>query len=212
MQKIPTLFQRTGYDGHKRVRDEVTPGCEWVLAGEGRATRKFDGTCCMVRAGELYRRHELRFRRGPSGTLDRVGGVPRDFEPACDVDQVTLKQQGWVPVGDGPEDRWHREAFEFRNGECLAWEKRPLIDGTYELVGPKVQGNPDGFPRHDLVRHGEWIIGDGFAADPQKWDDCPRTFEGIRQYLRTHPFEGVVWHHPDGRMVKIKARDFGIGR
>ena len=24
------------------------------------------------------------------------------------------------------------------------------------------------------------------------------------------PFEGIVWHHPNGRMVKIKARDFGI--
>lgn len=24
--------------------------------------------------------------------------------------------------------------------------------------------------------------------------------------------EGVVWHHPDGRMVKIKTRDFGLTR
>ena len=24
------------------------------------------------------------------------------------------------------------------------------------------------------------------------------------------PIEGIVWHHPDGRMAKIKARDFGI--
>jgi len=24
--------------------------------------------------------------------------------------------------------------------------------------------------------------------------------------------EGIVWHHPDGRMVKIKGVDFGINR
>ena len=22
--------------------------------------------------------------------------------------------------------------------------------------------------------------------------------------------EGIVWHHPDGRMAKIKRRDFGL--
>ena len=36
MKKIPTLFKRT-YDGPriKGITDEVTPGMEWVLAGEG---------------------------------------------------------------------------------------------------------------------------------------------------------------------------------
>ena len=47
MKKIPTLFKRT-YDGPriKGITDEVTPGLEWVLAGEGLATVKIDGTCC----------------------------------------------------------------------------------------------------------------------------------------------------------------------
>ena len=36
MKKIPTLFKRT-YDGPriKGITDEVAPGLEWVLAGEG---------------------------------------------------------------------------------------------------------------------------------------------------------------------------------
>lgn len=42
--------------GDKLVRDEVV---EWVIAGEGRATRKLDGTCCMMRGGKLYRRFEV---------------------------------------------------------------------------------------------------------------------------------------------------------
>ena len=35
MKKIPTLFKRT-YDGPriKGISDEVTPGLEWVLAGD----------------------------------------------------------------------------------------------------------------------------------------------------------------------------------
>ena len=101
MQKIISLFQRN-YDTDKLVRDEVVDGAQWVLAGEGVATRKFDGTCCLVRDGKLFKRYEVK----PGGK------PPANFEPANDVDEATGKQQGWVPVGDGPEDRWHRQSYQ----------------------------------------------------------------------------------------------------
>ena len=54
MKKIPTLFERQ-YENHKVVgiTDNVTPGLEWVLEGEGVATVKIDGSCTAisVRAG-----------------------------------------------------------------------------------------------------------------------------------------------------------------
>jgi len=182
VQKIISLFQQN-YDGDRLVRNEVVPGAEWVVAGEGAATRKFDGTCCLVRDGRLYKRCEVK----PGST------PPPDFEPAGGVDEVTGKQQGWLPVGDGPQDRWHREAWE-------ALKNR--VDGTAELVGPKVQGNPENESCHMLLYH--------HLADPLP--HCPRDFEGIKAYLATAGIEGVVWHHPDGRMVKIKAKDFGLKR
>lgn len=182
MKKIVSLFQRN-YDGDRCVRDEIVPGAEWVVAGEGVATRKFDGTCCLIRGGHLYKRYEVK----------KGGKPPADFEPANDVDENTGKQQGWVPVGDGPDDQWHREAF--------AVFKDPILnDGTWELCGPKVQGNPEGFETHVLVRH-------GFVKLP----DCPRDFAGLKAYLQERTIEGVVWHHPDGRMVKIKKKDFAKG-
>ncbi len=119
MKKIISLFQRN-YDTDRLVRDEVTPGAEWVLAGEGVPTRKFDGTCCMVRDGKLYKRHDV--KRGKT--------APPDFEPAQDPDPVTGHLPGWLPVGDGPEDKWHREAWQAQ----FPW----LRDGTYELCGPKI--------------------------------------------------------------------------
>lgn len=181
MKKIISLYQRN-YDGDRLVRDEVVPGAEWVLAGEGVATRKFDGTCCMIRDGALWKRYEVR----PGGK------APSGFEPANDVDEVTGKQQGWLPVGDGPEDRWHREAMQ---------QEIMLADGTYELCGPKVQGNPERFDGHALVPHGrEVLVG------------VHRDYASIKAYLAVHDIEGIVWHHPDGRMVKIKAKDFGIKR
>lgn len=187
MQKIITLFARN-YDGDRLVRDEVTPGAEWVATGEGVATRKFDGTCCLVRGGLLYKRHEV--RQVGTGTGGGVFSVayPFGWGPAGGMDPVTGKVQGWVPVGEGPEDRWHREAWAACPG---------LPDGTYELCGPKVQGNPERFETYVLVPHGcEALL------------DCPRDFAGLRDYLLARAIEGVVFHHPDGRMVKIKRRDF----
>lgn len=179
MQKIISLFQRN-YETDRLVRNEVVSGAEWVLGGEGVATRKFDGTCCLVRDGRLYKRH----------TLKRGKKAPDGFEPATDPDAATGKQEGWLPVGDGPEDKWHRQAFVDL-----------LTDGTYELCGPQVQGNPEGFVTHLLVPHGKHGV-----------TGAPRTFEELQDYFGTHDIEGIVWHHPDGRMVKIKAKDFGIKR
>ena len=181
MKKTLSLFQRN-YDGDRLVRNELVPGAEWVAAGEGVATRKHDGTCCMVRDGVLWKRHELKAGKP----------APAGFEAAQAPDSVTGDTPGWLPVGDGPEDARHREAWNaVREGS----------EGTYELCGPKVQGNPEGFASHVLIRHGCEALA-----------EAPRDWTGLRSYLANKDIEGIVWHHPDGRMVKIKGKDFGLKR
>lgn len=41
MKKIVSLFQRN-YDGDRLVRNEVVPGAEWVIAGDGSPTMDND--------------------------------------------------------------------------------------------------------------------------------------------------------------------------
>lgn len=177
MKKIPTLFIRNRKTN--LVINEVNHGCEWVIQGSGIATRKFDGTCCLIRDGKLYKRYDAKKGRTP----------PPEFEPAQDPDPITGHQPGWLLVGDGPDDKYHREA--------LANYERIPIDGTYELVGPKIQGNPEGYLTHAFVAHGVDIM-----------PDCPRDYEELKVYLEPLTIEGIVWHHPDGRMAKLKRRDF----
>ena len=59
MKKIPSLFKRD-YEGNRLVYPEVVEGCEWVLAGEGVASRKWDGTACLVQDGKLYKRYDAK--------------------------------------------------------------------------------------------------------------------------------------------------------
>ena len=178
MKKIPTLFVRDfEHDNGRYVTSEVTPGCEWVLAGEGTPTRKYDGTCMMLDDnGEWWARREV--KRGKA--------APPGFQPV-DTDETTGKTVGWEPLSQSPFAKFHADALP---------EDEP---GTYELIGPKVNGNPEGFARHSLVPH----------VHAQAFEDVPRDHDGIRAWLAAHSlFEGIVWHHPDGRMAKIKARDF----
>lgn len=188
MEKIPSVWQRN-YDTDRLIRDEVVPEAKWVLDGEGKSTRKFDGTCCSIfEDGTFWKRHEVNHKKGKTR--------PEGFVPAGDGwDPLTGKEQGWVPVGDGPEDRWHREALENMKEQGFV---RP---GRYELCGPKVQGNPEGFDTHVLVPHGsEVFVG------------VPRDFEGMKEWLAAHDVEGIVFHHPDGRMAKVKKKDYGLKR
>lgn len=178
MKKIPSLFVRDQQT--KLVTNSITPGCEWVINGLGQATRKHDGTCCMVRDGKFWKRYDAKGKTPPPG-----------FEAAQEPDAG--HHPGWLTVGDDAGDQWHREAWNAAGGH--------LQDGTYELIGPKIQGNPEGRPTHTLIAHGCEVLA-----------DAPRTFDAIKAYLAGKNIEGIVWHHPDGRMVKIKVRDFGMKR
>ncbi|BBM88058.1 hypothetical protein [Candidatus Uabimicrobium amorphum] len=180
MKKTPTIFKRDEQD-RKKVIDEVYPGCEWVFAGEGVATRKYDGTCVKIEDGKYFKRREVKKGKSiPDGFIQEV------------LDETTGKRFGWMEVDpELAENKWHMEAFD-----------ASLTPGTYELVGPKIQGNLEGYETHTLVKH----------SDAEKYDDVPRSFSGISQWLEDKDVEGLVFHHPDGRMAKIKKRDFGLKR
>lgn len=165
----------------REILSEVNGGCEWVLNGEGIATRKYDGTCCKIEDGMLYKRREVKpGKQIPSGFI------------AEDYDKITGKTFGWLPVSkDNPEDKYHIIAYN-----------KPMEDGTYELLGEKIQGNPEHIEGHILFKH----------SNAEKYENCPRSYNGLKEWLSDKDIEGIVFHHPDGRMAKIKKRDFGMGR
>ncbi len=180
MKKIPTIFKRNP-ENMRDVLNEPHLDCKWVFDGDGVATRKYDGTCVRIEDDEYFKRREVK-----NGKNIPVGFIEEQF------DQNTGKRVGWVPVdSNSKEDKWHIEAFD-----------PSLPNGTYELVGPKIQGNPENCEKHMLVKH----------SDVEIYKEVPRTFDGIASWLKDKNIEGIVFHHPDGRMGKIKKRDFGQKR
>ena len=68
-----------------------------------------------------------------------------------------------------------------------------------EAIGPHFQNNPYRLTHDILVRHGSEVI-----------RDCPRSFGGLRDYLESHPIEGIVFWIDGEPMCKIKRSDFGF--
>lgn len=197
MKKIPCLFIREfKYDNQRRpnqptnitITPAVTPGCEWVLAGEGTATRKWDGSACLVQDGKLWKRYDAK-----KGKTPPAGFMPAQPEP----DPVTQHWPGWLPVVENdPASRWHWNTW--RALGAMKQTNRPLEDGTYEICGPHFGDNNEKLNEDTFVRHGHMVI-----------IEAPRTFDDLKAYMVRFPYEGIVFHHPDGRMAKIRRDDFG---
>lgn len=188
MRKIPTVYLRD-YSNPRFVTDELNPAADWVTRGEGIATRKYDGTCIRLdEAGRWWARREVK-----SGKP-----APDDFQ-LIETDDVTGKAVGWIPAGDSSFAKFLAEAllnekFALVNGAPLTSH----VPGTYELCGPRINGNPERLDVHLLIPHGDTVL-----------DDAPREFKDLRDYLlgADPMIEGIVWWHDDGRMAKLKVKD-----
>lgn len=187
MKKIPTLFERE-FGDHEvtAIRPVLTsPDLQWVLDGEGIATLKIDGSCCAIINGEFYKRYDAKRGKTP----------PEGAIPCSEPDPVTGHWPHWVKVReDDPASRWHLAALlnTLHKSVC------PIAHGTYEAVGPHFQGNPHHLDEDVLIKHGTTIL------------DVPRTFEGIRNYLKEHEIEGIVFWKDGEPQCKIKRTDFGF--
>lgn len=190
MKKISTLYKKDPKD-LGRVINEVNPENAWVFTDEGvKAIRKYDGTACAIIDGQLYKRYDV--KKGKS--------VPENAIPCQEPDEITGHWPHWVKCDrNNPADKWHFEAYDLNNIELL----ESGSDGTYELCGPKVNGNPEKFASHVLIPHGDFDLDLTLSI---------YDFTLFKNYLDAVDIEGIVFHHPDGRMCKLRKSDFGINR
>ncbi len=228
MKSIPTIFL---WDHATRtVIDKPFRMVDWVLKGQGTATRKYDGVAVKVESGKVFIRYE--WREGEK--------MPNGFIRCQDPDpkRPYASLPGWVPVPAtfltsprGNDERALKEAWGWLTNDLakvafnnkrepkvvnpyapIKKDAAPEIpDGTYELCGPKIHGNHEQFKTHVLIKHGASFDTPLTLTPVQK---VPRNYEGLKKFLEAYEGEGIVWHlkTPNGvvAMAKLKRRDFGF--
>ena len=185
MKKISTLYKKNP-ESLGLVINEINPENQWVFDGEGIPTRKYDGTACAVIDGLLYKRYDVKKgRKVPDGAI-----------PCQEADAITGHHPHWLKCDRSKnEDKYYFEGFD-------ALENKE--DGTYELCGEKIQGNPEKIQGHKLIKHGCEVLELGSL-----------DFEYLKEFLSdsSNDIEGIVFHHiSDGRMCKLRKSDFGVRR
>lgn len=141
MKKISTLFKKNP-ENLGLVINEIDPNNQWVFDGEGIPTRKYDGTATAIINGEIYKRYDVKKGRQ----------VPNGAIPCQEADLITGHHPHWLKCDkDKKEDKYFFEALD----KLYSMKRGVIIDGTYELIGEKVQGNPEKIEGHQLVRHGD---------------------------------------------------------
>lgn len=187
MRKIPTLFKREFAD-HRvvSITPEITEGCEDAFIN-GIATVKFDGSCCAIINGELYKRYDLKPGRK----------LPENAIPCQEqADPITGHFPHWVKCDENnSSDKHFFEALKYNQTYLVVG---PLPDATYEAIGKHFNGNPYDLDNDMLVRHGMSEI------------KLSRDFDSVRSFLKSTAIEGIVFWLDDKPVCKIKRSDFGF--
>lgn len=214
MKKIPSLFVRNRQTGF--VIPELTPSCEWVMEKAWPAHRKYDGTCVGL---FLSVKGEVRINEGVgSEEIDKPEDLTEvwmsrrevkqghEFPDGFEIEQfdpTTKKTFGWEPIEQSSFYKHFQEAVD-------GLSKRYL--GTYELCGPKINGNPEGFKKHTLVHH--WsteLLANVHVLDIHEMS-VEDAYEALKMTLGYMPVEGVVWYGMGHGMAKLKRKDFDYGK
>jgi hypothetical protein len=199
MKKMKTLFvvdRKTDL-----ATDKINQECDWINDIGVLATVKFEGTATLFQDNKLYKRWDRkltkRFAKQKNKlkdnfvfSKDMLKEIPLGAIPCQDdFDPVTFHQPFWVEVDSDNSNVYYNEALEratnLKNGN------------TYELIGEKVQSNYYDINGHELIEHGSKV------SDLVHFD-----FVSVREWLKNNNEEGLVFRHPDGRMCKIRRKDF----
>ena len=188
MKKIKTLFMM---DTNHQMTDVPNEGTKGVFNGEWIPRVKLDGSACAIMGGKLYKRYDRKLNKKGIRRTPPPGWVQCDEFP----DPITGHWPGWAPVTF--EDTYLLDAWKDLTETCVI-----PIDGTYELIGPKVQGNPYSMvDLHALIPHSYSRI------VPLT---MPMTYNSLKADLGELNEEGIVFHGPDNQYFKLRRSDFGF--
>ena len=189
MRKIPTIYKRV----ENYVIDELVPGVEWVFGENVIPRYKWDGIAIYFDGNSWFARRSVK-----ANTF-----FPIDFVPV-ETDHITSKVFGWLPIQQFSLYKSFLEAIEHEPFENDLYNRKySYTPGTYELIGPKINCNPENMSLHRLVSHTHSPILDNL-------NQIEYSFVNFKKVLQHIPCKGVVWYGPNGELAKLKGKDFRV--
>lgn len=186
VKKMPALFviDRSVH----LATTEVNEKAAWIFNEPSKPTLKKDGTSVTVTEdGKIYARRAV--KKGKK--------APPDFI-AAETDPITGHTFGLEPV--------EQSGFAKMFKEAAGTQK--LTPGTYELCGPKINGNPEGLTSHTVLPHGyeeATEIPDMTKVNPS---EAYETLKTLFATYKERGIEGVVWWGENGKRTKLRVNDF----
>lgn len=196
MRKLPTIFPKDPKDLGRVIDGPIIEGIDHFKL-------KIDGTACMIKHGRPYCRYDAKlFKRTHRAvtfyTKEEVQAkLPEGAIPCQEPDELSGHWPHWIPVlENNPSQKYILEGFN-------NLEKKQ--DGTYECIGPKLQGNPHGEDCHIWIPHfHDNLI---FGISIVDYDTAFEFLEGVLEFLS---FEGLVAYNESNKPIgKIRRSDFG---
>lgn len=186
VKKMPALFV---IDRIKhQATTEINEAASWIFTEPSRATIKRDGTSITVTDdGQILARRSVRKgKKAPQGFI------------LAEIDSFTGHSFGLEPMEQSGFAKMFAQASA---GETLA-------PGTYELCGPKINGNPENLTEPKLLLHGSDEATE--IPDMTKMDrnDAFETLKTIFLDYHERGIEGVVWWGSHGKRTKLRVKDF----
>ena len=198
MKKIPTIFPKDPTDLGQVTDGVLMPGIEHFKI-------KIDGTACMIKDGKPFCRFDAKLFKRKKGkvihyTMEEViSKLPHGAIACQKPDEKSGHFPHWIPVLDtDPGQKYILEGF-LNLGDTL-------IDGTYECVGPKLQGNPHGEDKHLWIPHfnDKLKLFHLFRIHTEN-----KPFEFLKDFLKDFKYEGLVAYDSNNLPIgKIRRSDF----
>ena len=169
------------------LSEDTNPENDWVFIDPTTvAYRKLDGASAAVINGNIYSRYMSRQRKNTPAQIP-IKGIPA--QP--NIDEATQTHPYWVPAEAKGQGKHHYNAFI---------NQPDLPDGTYELIGPTVNGNPEQVAVNTLVAHD--------AAHLLVPLPTTITRESLKELILSKPWEGLVFRNSNDNMCKLRRIDF----
>lgn len=193
MKKIPALLV-IDHPTHE-VLDTINPAARFIFSATNVvATVKRDGQAMKLTDDGAW----LTRRAVKDGKTTPAGFVAEQHDPN------TGTTFGWEPVEQSSVIKAFKDALAHHDGE--------LNPGTFELAGPKIQGNPEKLAHHVLFVHGSEVSEFPNLAEIAAADSPKSVLLPLFTQFRDNGVEGVVLWADGVPAVKVRVKDIFGGR